>query len=115
MVSSPATRRSRRWAFANAVQVLVVAQKELSVADGEGGVGTAVVVLEDVVRQQLELWTGRHHVGPLELGHEVELAVGEDRGRPRAAHVRTKALLSGLARGCILKVQNASGLAGPVQ
>src|SRR5262245_31048402 len=51
--------------FPNAMQVLIRAQQQLAVADRRGGVRPAGVVFEHVVRQQLVLGAGRHHVGPL--------------------------------------------------
>ena len=62
---------------ADAIQVLVRTQQELTVADRERSVGSAAVVLEDVVAQQFILRLGRHDVGALSLRDIIELAVGQ--------------------------------------
>src|SRR5262245_45746692 len=85
--------RTKYWAMLSpsllpdAVEVLVVAVEELAVADGERGVGAALVALDLVVGQELELGIGGDHVGAVLLGDVVELAVGQHRGGPDLAGV----------------------------
>src|SRR5262249_31615338 len=113
--SAPLAEREATSPLADAVQILVVAQEQLPIADGETRVRAALVVGEYVVGQQFELRLRRHDIGPFELRDEVELAVREDRRRPHAADVGPEALFFALAGGRILHVQSAARFAGPVQ
>src|SRR4051812_48324295 len=102
-------------ALAEAVEILIVAQEKLAGAGSERGVAATLVVVEDVVGDELELGSGHHHVGSLELRREVELAVGKDRRGPDASDIGSETLLGSLAGGGILDVQDPTRFAGPVQ
>src|SRR5262249_19598880 len=91
-------------------------QKQLPVADRKGSVGAVAIVLEDVMREQFELGLGIDDVGALELGDEIEPAVGEHRGRPDAARLGCEALVvNDLAGAGVLAMEDAAVLAGPVE
>ena len=66
-----------RSVFPDAIQPLVGPHEQPAIGDGDGGVRPAGVVLEDVVRQQLELGTGRYDVRAVMLRDVVQLAVGK--------------------------------------
>src|SRR5262249_43902389 len=77
-----ASQSRPRSMFANAIEVLVVAQEQLAVADGERCVGSALITFDDVMGQQLKFRLCRHDEDAFLLRNVVELAVGEHRGCP---------------------------------
>jgi hypothetical protein len=65
--SAAGCRRVPAPLLSDAIQVAVGTQENLAIAHRGRGVGTAVVVGEDVVRHQLKLWLGRHHISAVML------------------------------------------------
>ena len=65
--------------LADAVQKTVCPQDQLPIIHGRRCVRAAGVVFQDVVGQERELRAGSHHVGPVVLGDNIQLAVGQDR------------------------------------
>ena len=67
--------------IADAIQVPVRAQQQLTIADCYRGIGPAFIIIEHVVRQQFKLRPGRHHVHAIVLRDKIEFAIGQNRGR----------------------------------
>src|SRR5258708_37653964 len=112
MARSPA-KSSRDSAVADAVQILIVAQEQLSAADGDRGIRSALVARDDVVGQELKLWLRGHHIRAVLLRHIVQLPVGQDRRRPYLARRRGEPLgVDELARGGVLAVDMAGAVTG---